>query len=346
MAIDLLAVVHVVGLVVADLIATLSVAYAHAVQQRRAALVLTDAEAARIEAALKTAHPVKNTHRAYRSGWKRWLAWAAEHGVRAMPAAPKAVAAYLTDRARSGKAPATVRLDCSAIGAAHRAVDAADPTARQPVLRVIRSIGAEHDGRGRGQVQGLVWEVVDRIAALAAKGGSLAGLRDCALLRLGSDALLRVSELAALQVSDLHVRPGGGGTLTVRRSKTDREGRGRVRYLGKETMEAVQRYLQAAGVQSGALFRALHHGTVHESLGVRSIRRIITRRAAAVGIVGRISGHSLRVGAVQSLVAAGASVLDVQQVGGWTSPDMPAHYGRHLLAERGAVARLRYGVAA
>ena len=274
------------------------------------------------------------------------MAWAAEHGVRAMPAAPKAVAAYFTARARSGKAPATVRLDRVAIGAAHRAVGALDPTAKQPVRRVIRSLGAEHHGRGRGQVQGLDWDGVERTAALAARGGSLAGLRDCALIRLGSDALLRVSELASLVRSDLHVLPDGSGTITIRRSKTDQEGRGHVRYLGKATVEAVQRYLQAAGVDGGALFRALHNGAVHERLGVRSIRRIITRRAAAARIVGRISGHSLRVGAVQSLVAAGASLIDVQQAGDWKSPNMPAHYARHLLAERGAVARLRYGVAA
>ena len=346
MAIALLAVVDVVGLTVADLIATLSVAYDHALQQRRAALVLTKEDKARIEAALESAYGAKNTRRAYLSGWERWAKWAAEHDVRVMPAAPKKVAAYLTERARSGKAPATVRLDRAAIGAAHRAVEAVDPTAEQPVLRVIRSIGAEHDGRGRGQVQGLIWEVIDRIAALAEASGSLAGLRDCALLRLGSDALLRVSELAALKVSDLHVLSDGSGTITIRRSKTDQEGRGHVRHLGKETVAAVQRYLQEVGVQSGTLFRALHHGAVHERLGVRSIRRIITQRAADAGIEGRISGHSLRVGAVQSLVAAGASVLEVQQAGDWKSPNMPAHYARHLLAARSAVARLRYGVAA
>lgn len=337
---------RVVGLVVADIVATLSVAYAHAVQQRGAARSLTDAEAADIETAIESAHRAKNTRRAYIAGCERWLAWAAEHDMRAIPASPRAVAAYLTARAESGKAPATVRLDRAAIGAAHRAVGAVDPTAKERVRRVIRSIGAEHRGRGRGQVQGLGWEVVDRIAALAEKGGSLAGLRDSALIRVGSDALLRVSELASLMVSDLHVQPDGSGTITIRHSKTDQEGRGHVRYLGKETVAAVQRYLQAAGVQSGALFRAVHHGTVHDRLGVRSIRTSITRWAAAAGIVGRVSGHSLRVGAAQSLVAAGASLVDLQQVGGWKSPDMPAHYARHLLPARGAVARLRYSVAA
>ena len=78
-------------------------------------------------------------------------------------------------------------------------------------------------------------------------------------------------------------------------------------------------------------------------LGVRSIRRIITRRAADAGIVGGVSGHSLRVGAAQSLTAAGAGLVELQQAGDWKAPHMPAHYARHLSAARGAVARLRYG---
>ena len=63
-AIDLLAVVEVVGLAVADIIASLAVAYDHAFQQRRAALVLTEADEARIKAALTGAYRAKNTRRA------------------------------------------------------------------------------------------------------------------------------------------------------------------------------------------------------------------------------------------------------------------------------------------
>ena len=72
----------------------------------------------------------------------------------------------------------------------------------------------------------------------------------------------------------------------------------------------------------------------------RSIRRIITRRAGAAGIGGRVSGHSLRVGSAQSLAAAGAGLVEMQQAADWRSPRMPAHYARHLDAAR----RLRYGM--
>ena len=80
----------------------------------------------------------------------------------------------------------------------------------------------------------------------------------------------------------------------------------------------------------------------HSRTGARSIRSIIAKRAADAGVAGRVSGHSLRVGSAQSLAAAGAGLVELQEAGDWQSPAMPAHYARHQLAARGAVAKLRY----
>jgi len=154
MTLDLLA---VAGVSLAGSIAALSAAYDYAI--RLCALVrsrLTDAATARVVAALTDAYSAKNTRRAYVAAWKRWRTWASEHGVRSFPAAPKWVAAYLNHRAESGRAPATVSLDRAAIGAAHRAVEAVDPTASRAVRRALRSIGATYCNRGRGQVKNRV----------------------------------------------------------------------------------------------------------------------------------------------------------------------------------------------
>ena len=187
---------------------------------------ITEVDRAQVVAALVSATS-PNTRRAYRSGWERWQAWALERNARVMPADPAAVAAYLADRARQGCAPATVRVDRAAISAAHRSTESADPTATVVVREVMRSIAKAGRDRGRGQVQGLYWEAADRVAALAENGGrTLAGLRDGALIRLGSDALLRVSELSELNVADVQLEDDGSGTVTVRHSKTDRKARG------------------------------------------------------------------------------------------------------------------------
>ena len=72
-------------------------------------------------------------------------------------------------------------------------------------------------------------------------------------------------------------------------------------------------------------------------------RRIIKKRAADAGVEGFISGHSLRVGSAVSLAQAGASVVDMQVAGRWKSSQMPAHYAKAELAERGAIARFKDG---
>ena len=208
-----------------------------------------------------------------------------------MPAAPAAVAAYLTYRAEQGASVATVRMARAAISAAHRQGAADDPCRHPGVVQVLKGLSRSGKGRGRGQVQGLDWRAADLAAGVAANGGrSLAGLRDAALIQVMSDALLRVSEAAALDVADVQRQVDGSGTVTVRSSKTDQEGRGHVRYLGAPTMQRLAAGLSGAGSTAGGpLFRqVLKDGaTVTGRLGARSIRSIIAKRAAAAGVATR-----------------------------------------------------------
>ena len=74
-----------------------------------------------------------------------------------------------------------------------------------------------------------------------------------------SDGLLRISEASALQVADVEAN-ADGGTVTIRASKTDQQGDGAVRFLGAPTIAAVRRYLDAAGITAGPLFRRIRKG--------------------------------------------------------------------------------------
>ena len=152
------------------------------------------------------------------------------------------------------------------------------------------------------------------------------------------------SEIAALSVADLALEEDGSGRIAIRHSKTDQEGEGAVAYVGAPTVQHVGAWLAAPELEDGSMFRRVRTGDVVGSgrLGVRTVRAIITRRARDAGVEGRVSGHSLRIGAAQSLAAAGASVVEMQTAGRWTSPTMPGRYARGQLAGRGAVARLRY----
>ena len=134
--------------------------------------------------------------------------------------------------------------------------------------------------------------------------------------------------------------------ILERKSKTDQDGEGAALFVGPSTVEAVRRWLDAAGIEDAdaPIFQRMDKGgTVRGPLSTQSVRKIVKQRAAAAGVEGKVSSHSLRVGSAQSLAAAGAGLVDMQQAGRWASPAMPGHYARGQLAARGAVARLRYG---
>ncbi len=53
----------------------------------------------------------------------------------------------------------------------------------------------------------------------------------------------------------------------------------------------------------------------------------------------RVSGHSVRVGATQDLLALNIDLASVMQAGRWKSTRMPMRYGEEALAARGGMAR-------
>jgi len=296
-----------------------------------------------------------STRRVYGGALRRFADWLADHDLDFADATGNeqdaAIAAYLAHRADGGAAPATLALDFAAIGAAardQRLADPRGPISRRTLKGLRRQAAGNGASRGRGQAAALRWRAVEAAAVLAASDGSPAGLRDAAILRLMSDGFLRVSECAAVQVADLELADDGSGRLTVHRSKTDQDGQGAVLFVGQPTMQAIAAYLAVAGdPDDGPLFRRLDRGgQVHVSgagLAANSIRAIVKRRAAAAGVTGRISGHSLRVGSAQSIVRAGGSTAELMQAGRWRDARTATGYARAELAGRGAVARLRYG---
>ncbi len=283
---------------------------------------------------LAEASMARNTRRAYEAALRGF----ARSG---RPETDAGVAAYLGDLYEAGLSAACAAMAVAALRFRARLRGRPSPVgpAAERVLAGFRRMAAE---RGRGQVAGVRWEQADRAAAMAERAGGLAGLRDAAIVAVASDALLRVSEISALDVGDVDLDEK---TALVRRSKTDQEGGGAAQFLGGPTVARVRAWLLAAALAEGPLFRAVHRsGRVSAGrLTERSVRRIIIRRAREAGVEGRVSGHSLRVGSAQSLASAGASLVEMQLAGRWRSPSMPGRYAQGQLAQRGAVARLRYG---
>lgn len=115
--------------------------------------------------------------------------------------------------------------------------------------------------------------------------------------------------------------------------------------LGPPTTALVETWLEASGIRKGKIFRRLSKAgnIVGEDLSPGSIRRIIKDSIKEVGLKGRYSGHSLRVGAAQSLAEHGASLVELMKEGRWKSPRMATHYASNQFVLRSATARRRYG---
>lgn len=248
------------------------------------------------------------------------------------------LATYITHLHREGKSPSTIS---QVVAAVKWTLKHGQTSAELPVTNATLA-GIRRDGktRGRGQVDGLIWKDVERVCISAELDNTKAGYRDSALIRLMSDCLLRVSEVVAVNCGHLRSK-----TLHIPASKTDTEGKGESLYVTDGTREVIATYREMAEISRGALFRYIRRGDHVQTsrLHSHSARRIIQKRARTVGIDNFISGHSLRVGTAVSLAQAGATVVDMQVAGRWKSSQMPAHYAKAELAERGAIARFKDG---
>ena len=299
----------------------------------------------RVAAALDALAP--NSRKQYGSAWNRFAAWSEENDRPGLPCDPETLTDYLVFRHAQGVSPATLKIDRAAVCKVHAVHNLDSPGADSLVKDTMRTLSREGRDRGRGQAQGIGWTAAEAAASIASNGGSdVAGLRDSAIIRTASDTLARISEIAALQVSDIEADTEGG-TVTIRAGKTDQTGEGDTRYIGAPTVHALRRWMDAAAIESGPLFRRIRKGgqVQNAALSAEAVRAVIRKRAADVdSITGKVSGHSFRVGSAQDLARHGASIAELQQAGGWKSAAMPGHYVRREAAARGPVARRRYGI--
>ena len=139
------------------------------------------------------------------------------------------LANYLTALHEDGKSPSTIGQVVAAVKwqLKHQTQQQLNLPVTNATLAGIRREGKD---RGRGQVDGITWQDVDRVCIYAETQKTLAGLRDAAMIRLMSDCLLRISEVVAVDVDDIK-----GKTLAIGSSKTDPEGRGEHLYICDQT---------------------------------------------------------------------------------------------------------------
>ena len=267
-----------------------------------------------------------STLRLYGWLWAAWERYCAVEGLTPFPATPEEVAVYLERRADAGDRLSTLENRAAAIGARHRDEGLPSPCRDREFQLLFRGIARAQAGSTPAQASGLTNLAIERIeAALNLKNPKHQAT--VALCRVMRDGMLRRTEATEIRWEDITEDATGAGALLIRRSKTDQTGRGYVVFLSAPTMAALAR-IQPTDA-TGKIF------PVHPL----TIARRIKAAARKAKLPGRFLGHSPRVGMSQDLAADGASVVEMQHVGRWKLPRMPAYYARFQEAQRGAVAK-------
>lgn len=231
--------------------------------------------------------------RALKSDLEAFDLWCRRHNRISLPATSETVADYLDARAEKGSKPASLGRYKASIAKIHLLLDLKDPTPASLVklrLQAIRRrLGIAQKQARPLRFKGPVRNVerdeprgLNVRALLESCAEDLPGLRDRALLSAGYDTGLRASELVAIEVEHIiEAIDPDARLLSIPRSKGDQEGEGATAYLSPRTVRAIAAWLEAAGIEKGAVFRRVNVRRYKAKAAVRgrSIDSISSREA-------------------------------------------------------------------
>lgn len=109
-------------------------------------------------------------------------------------------------------------------------------------------------------------------------------------------------------------------------------------------VSVLNRWLEEAGLSVGPIFRQTgDEVALDQTIKPSTVSEILKRRAAEAGldaaIARRPSGHSMRVGAVQDMAAAGIKPVAIMHAGSGRSPEMVMRYIEHMDVRKSGMAR-------
>jgi site-specific recombinase XerD len=274
-----------------------------------------------------------STQKAYKRDAEAFARWCTAKGLASLPADPATVGVYLAHLADAGRKVTTIERALAAIAVWQRSHGHAWPKGHPAVRDVMRGI-RRRVGVAPTCKAPIVGNELARMVAVL--GVDLAGTRDRALLTLGWFGAFRRSELVALDVGDVRF-VSEGAILTLRRSKTDQEGRGAEKGIPFATsvaacpVRALRAWLDAARLTDGPLFRAVDRfGRVSgKRMADRTVARIVQRVAQVAGISTDVAGHSLRAGFATTAAAGGKDLDAIMRQTGHRSERVARGYIRH-----------------
>jgi len=257
-----------------------------------------------------------NTRRAYQSAMRQFQAWGGQ-----LPADEQIIVRYLLAQAERLN-PRTLALHLTALSHWHHYQQFADPTATPAVRKTLKGIQRTH-GTPKRKAKALRLEHIIAMVDYLQQQTGLRPLRDSALIQIGYFGAFRCSELVSLTLEHLHFEPEGL-IIQLPRSKTDQEGEGKSKALPYGAHQlcpvtALRRWLEAARITEGPLFRAIDQWGHLKPRGlyVTSISPILKAlgQHCDFDFIPELSSHSLRRGLATGAARAGASFESIKGSG-------------------------------
>lgn len=267
------------------------------------------------------------TIRAYRSDFENFIDYCSELDLPCLPSSSDTVAHYIDKLSDSKHSSAYIRRILAGISTIHKLNYLSDPTSHPEVKLAMRRMHRKL-GRFAHQAQGVNRELLERL--IKTTDNSLIGKRDRALLLLAYDTLGRRSELTSLRIEDIQLK-NKGASILLRKSKTDQDAQGKWLNISPHTYNVITSWTASANIQSGYIIRGIRKGDLLSTqLESGQISRILKRLCKKAGLneaqIKNISGHSMRVGAAQDLLLAGASLPMIMAKGRWSKTDTVMRY--------------------
>ena len=290
---------------------------------------LEDAAKVRLEAIF-----APSTRRSYLSSLRQYERFCAETGLH--PHEVGSMIAFCEHLAAQGRKIATIERHLAALRMRY---GVADDRLRLYLRGLRRTLGCAKDKKAPltpTQLGLIKWD------------SGRKGLRDKALILVGFFAALRRSELVGLNVENVEFVPEGA-ILTIRKSKTDQEGRGREVAIGYAKrpelcpVRALQTYMATLGRNTGPLFVSLRKSQYTQSrLSTDAVARIVKDYADRLGLdPRRFGGHSLRAGFATTAALMGATEDEIAlQTGHKSMTVLRGYIRRASLFERNAMTRI------
>ena len=272
-----------------------------------------------------------NTLRSYYVDATAFVDWCHEQNVEAFPTTSATLAEYIEFMKLTLRY-STIRRRISSLRRVNTLLGYPDETQTEEIYLAVRRLKRE---KLLDQRQAVAINQDLLIKMIAAQPETLAGIRNRALLSLGYDFLARRSELVALCATDIQFTSDGTLRGTIKKSKTDQYGRGRIVFGSERSAKLVGKWLKQKPKEIQPIFCAINHGhCVDRPICDRNVNEIIKRGVIKVKRCERpseldVSGHSLRIGAAQDLLIRGHDIAAIMRAGGWSNPSTVSRYLRY-----------------